>query len=71
MNVPTARPDSDDRALLTKCALASFLGVTPRTIETYQRQGLPYYRLGPRRNPYDVCAVRSWLEHHCRVARIG
>lgn len=72
MNAPTARPnDPDERVLLNKRALAAFLGVTPRTVETYQRQGLPYYRLGPRRNRYDVGAVRAWLEHRCRVVRIG
>ncbi|MGE4181226.1 MAG: hypothetical protein AB7J34_15485 [Limisphaerales bacterium] len=62
---------SGSGGLLTKRDLASFLGVTPRTIEAYQRRGLPFYRLGPRRNRYDLAAVRSWLENHCRVVRMG
>ncbi|MBL9138513.1 MAG: hypothetical protein JNK85_21775 [Verrucomicrobiales bacterium] len=57
--------------LMTKRALANFLGVSTRTIEVYQQRGLPYYRLGPRRNRYDLGAVRAWLEHHCRAVRIG
>lgn len=48
--------------LLTKRDLAEYLGVTPRTVETYQRQGLPFYRLGARRNRYDLVAIRRWLE---------
>ena len=48
--------------LATKREVARFLQVTPRTIETYQRLGLPHYRLGPRRNRYDLAAVQKWLE---------
>lgn len=55
--------------LLTKRDLAAFLGVTPRTIELHQRRGLPFYRLGPRRNRYDLAAVRRWLNQQCRVRR--
>lgn len=47
--------------LLTKRELAVFLGLTPRTIELYQRRGLPFYRVGRRRNRYDLLAVRRWL----------
>ncbi len=70
MSFPTPESASEISCLLTKRALASFLGVTPRTVEIYQRQGLPFYRLGPRRNRYDLAAVRSWLERRCRVERI-
>jgi hypothetical protein len=48
--------------LLTKRDLARYLGVTPRTVETYQRHGPPFFRLGSRRNRYDLAAVRRWLE---------
>ena len=48
--------------LATKREVAEFLQVTPRTVETYQRLGLPHYRLGPRRNRYDLAAVKKWLE---------
>ncbi len=71
MTVPTVEAAAETSSLLTKRALATFLGVTPRTVEIYQRQGLPFYRLGPRRNRYDLGAVRSWLERRCRVERIG
>jgi phage terminase Nu1 subunit (DNA packaging protein) len=71
MTSPTIDPTAANATLLTKRALATFLGVTPRTVEIYQRQGLPFYRLGPRRNRYDLGAVRSWLESRCRVERIG
>ena len=57
--------------LLTKRNLAEYLGVSVRTVESYQRQGLPYFRLGPRRNRYDLLAVREWLERRCRVVRLG
>ncbi|MCC7375761.1 MAG: hypothetical protein IT581_13975 [Verrucomicrobiales bacterium] len=70
MTLPTIEPTAANSSLLTKRALASFLGVTPRTVEIYQRQGLPFYRLGPRRNRYDLASVRSWLERRCRVERI-
>ncbi|MGE3308465.1 MAG: DNA-binding protein [Limisphaerales bacterium] len=70
MTSPTIEPPAANSSLLTKRALASFLGVTPRTVEIYQRHGLPFYRLGPRRNRYDLGAVRSWLERRCRVERI-
>lgn len=70
MSFPIPEATSEISGLLTKRALASFLGVTPRTVEIYQRQGLPFYRLGPRRNRYDLAAVRSWLERRCRVEQI-
>ncbi len=71
MTLPTTQPTAENLSLLTKRALASFLGVTPRTVEIYQRRGLPFYRLGPRRNRYDLTTVRSWLERRCRVERMG
>ncbi|MGE3312218.1 MAG: DNA-binding protein [Limisphaerales bacterium] len=70
MRMPPAGQSCAASALLSKRALAVYLGVTPRTIEVYQNKGLPYYRLGPRRNRYDIGAVRAWLERSCRVVRI-
>jgi len=62
-NIPTLPPVSPNPTqLATKREVARFLQVTPRTIETYQRLGLPHYRLGPRRNRYDLAAVKRWLE---------
>jgi phage terminase Nu1 subunit (DNA packaging protein) len=52
--------------LLTKHDLAKFLGVTPRTVEVYQRHGLPFYRLSARRNRYDLVAVKKWLDDRSR-----
>ena len=56
--------------LLSKAELARYLGVTGRTVEEYQRRGLPYFRLSARRNRYDLTAVRAWLERQCRVVRV-
>jgi hypothetical protein len=56
--------------LLSKTELARYLGVTGRTVEEYQRRGLPYFRLSARRNRYDLTAVRAWLERQCRVVRV-
>lgn len=60
--------DQVSDVLLEKEQLAAFLGVTQRTVENLQRRGLPFYRLGPRRNRYDLAAVRAWLDHSCRSA---
>ncbi len=57
--------------LITKEELADFLGLTGRTVENLQRQGLPFYRIGPRRNRYDLKAVIAWLERNCRVSVVG
>ena len=56
--------------LLTKSEVAQFLGVTERTVENFCRRGLPFYRLGPRRNRYDLAAVRAWLDRTCRITRV-
>ena len=56
--------------LLSKKDLAGYLGVTVRTVEEYQRRGLPYFRLSARRNRYDLMAVRAWLSRKCRAVRI-
>ena len=55
-----------EQRLHSKVEIAAFLGVTQRTVEAYQRLGLPFFKLGPRRNRYDLLAVRGWLESHCR-----
>lgn len=54
--VPANGPGLD-----TKAELAEFLRLTGRTIENLQKQGLPHYRIGPRRNRYDRQAVLAWL----------
>lgn len=72
MNEAKVGPEHGEHpGLVTKRGVASFLGVSTRTVEAYQRQGLPYYRLGPRRNRYDLSAVRAWLDRQCRTVRIG
>jgi hypothetical protein len=58
---PTESADSHTR-LFTKQELAKFLGVSSRTVEVYQRYGLPFYRVSARRNRYDLSAVKRWLE---------
>ena len=62
VTLPKPAPGGVKSGLLTKRDLAVFLGVTPRTIETYQNRGLPFYRLGPRRNRYNLDAVLAWLD---------
>ena len=47
--------------LLTKEELATRLKVTQRTVESLQRSGLPYCRLGTRCNRYSWPAVYGWL----------
>ncbi len=73
-NFPTAthtKPSPNGGKLLTKAEVAEFLGVTPRTIENLTRRGLPFYRIGNRRNRFDPVSVRAWLDRHCRVVRVG
>ena len=68
-NFPAAPAQARETSrLVTKREVADFLPVTPRTVETYQRQGLPHFRLGPRRNRYDLLAVRKWLEDRHSVS---
>jgi phage terminase Nu1 subunit (DNA packaging protein) len=64
-----ANPDAPTAALLTKGQLAEFLKLTPRSIENLHRRGLPFYRIGCRRNRYDLNAVRAWLDRTFRVTR--
>lgn len=51
--------------------MASFLKITPRSVENLHRRGLPFYRLGSRRNRYDKAAVLAWLQRTCAVTRIN
>ncbi len=58
------RPDpngSKARRLIGKRAVAEFLGVTLRTVEKLQKQGLPFYKITPRRNGYFLDEVEQWL----------
>ena len=69
MNAPESPPSRGldmHPNLLTKHDLAKFLGVTTRTVEAYQRDGLPFYRLSARRNRYDLVAVKRWLNDRSR-----
>ena len=47
--------------LVGKRIVASFLGVTVRTVEKLQSEGLPFYRITPRRNGYLLAEVKEWL----------
>jgi phage terminase Nu1 subunit (DNA packaging protein) len=46
--------------LITRAELAAELGVTDRTVRTYEGQGLPVIRRGMLRL-YDPERVRAWL----------
>lgn len=65
----TQRGSDRGQQLLNKREVARFLQVSVRTVEEYQRRGLPFYRLGPRRNRYDLVVVLDWLNSKCRVVR--
>lgn len=67
---PTAAAPVLKGGLSTKAQLAALLQLTPRTIENLQRRGLPFYRLGSRRNRYDPVAVREWLDRSCKITRV-
>lgn len=53
---------------VTKTALARHLSVSPRTIERWQREGMPVKRLWSRRKDdrkpvrYRISEVEAWLE---------
>ena len=47
--------------LKTKAQVATFLQVTSRTVEKYHTQGLPHFKLGPRRTRYRLQDVMHWL----------
>ena len=51
----------ETHALVDKKVVAKFLGVTPRTVENLQLQGLPHYKLTPRRTGYFLDEIREWL----------
>ena len=52
-------------ALLDKEAVASILGVEPRTLDNWasQRRGPVYVKVGGRRM-YDPADVREWVDAH-------
>ena len=58
---------SNPAGLVEKADVARFLGLTERSVENLQREGLPFYRIGCRRNRYDLQAIREWLARRCRV----
>lgn len=69
-SAPNVNATPSTGELLTKMQVAQFLGVTPRTVENFQKRGLPFFRLGARRNRFDLAAVRAWLDRNCKVSRV-
>ncbi len=63
-------PNEPSGTLHTKAQTAAFLKVTEHTVENLQRRGLPFYRLGARRNRLDLVAVKAWLDSTCRIVRV-
>ena len=53
--------EKQERRLVGKREVAEFLGVTRRTVELLQRQGLPFYKLTSHRNGYFIDEVKEWL----------
>jgi len=50
-----------ERRFLSKEALATHLGVNPRTIKTWREKGLPGRKVG-RDVMFDLEEVNSWLD---------
>jgi len=64
--------ETDPRGrLLSKREVAGLLNLSVRTIDNLQRRGLPYMRIGPRRNRYDAAEVMAWVKEHFVVRRRG
>jgi hypothetical protein len=51
----------ETHGLVDKKVTAAFLGVSEKTVEKLQREGLPYYKLSPRRNGYFIPEIKEWL----------
>jgi hypothetical protein len=49
--------------LLSKPALAAYLGVEPRTIKTFREKGMPGHRVG-KVVLYDVRECERWVERN-------
>lgn len=48
---------------VTRVQLAEHLGVSMKTIERWEKRGLPHHRWGPRIIRYRVSEAKLWLEH--------
>ena len=53
--------EQPERRFLSKSALATHLGVSPRTIKTWREKGLPGRKVG-REVMFDVDEVNLWLD---------
>jgi excisionase family DNA binding protein len=54
--------------LLNKAAIAQFLGVTPRTVNSWMANGtLPHYRLSPHCVRFKLADVQARLDERNRV----
>lgn len=58
---------------VTQIELAELLGVTPKTIRAWERQGCPIEEKGKRGRPsrYSVAEVVRWREEQVRLAAAG
>jgi excisionase family DNA binding protein len=50
-----------ERAYLSKPELADYLNVSPRTVNEFMKQGLPYYRAGSKILRYKRTEVDEWF----------
>jgi excisionase family DNA binding protein len=48
-------------AYLSKPQLADYLSVSPRTVNQFMKQGLPYYRAGSKILRYKRTEVDEWF----------
>lgn len=48
--------------LISKTELASYLGVSERTIVRYKNQGMPFYQFSYKKVLYDVKEVIEWAK---------
>jgi hypothetical protein len=68
---PTSNPLLPSLTLGTKKDVAAMLRLSPRTVDTLLRAGLPYCKLGKRRTFFDLPVVRTWFLTQYGVQRIG
>lgn len=67
-NEPTQTDDKPQPKLLTVRQVAGILGVTPQSVRTYIKNGLPAVRLSSHQLRVDTRDLDRWIEHRRRVA---
>ena len=61
--------EQEKNGLLTKRQLASYIQLTPRTVDRLMARGLPHYKIGNQRARFRISEIHQWMEENCRVVR--